>query len=714
MSINIILSNALSGLNTSQAALNEIANNISNVNTPGYARRVVELSTRTIGGQSAGVEVGEIKRVADAYLQRQVYSAAGDEGRYAELSRVHDNLQAILGRPDSDTALNALIDRALTAGADLVTDPTSSVRRSNFLSELTTAASSISRLADNVQRLRQDADNLIGDKVDRANALIARIAELNPLIARQELAGSSGSGLKDELDQSIAELAGIIDLRVEPQTDGTIHVVTSNGYSLVDAGHVQLSYTPQTSVTAGSIFASIMATRVSSSGTISTAPPQPFDSQISSGAIKGLLDLRDRVLPDFAAGLGELAGTLATTINEVHNANVAVPPPQTLTGRETGLLASDAHNFTGATTFAITDSTGTLVRRVDVDFSANTYSVNGGGTVAFAGTVGGLVAALNSALGVTGSAGFSNGVLSLAASSATNGIAIVEGASSPSSRAGHGFSAFFGLNDVLAGAAPSHYDTGLTASDAHGFTAGDTLELRVLGASGAELGRATMTVAGATIGDLVTQMNTDFGAFATFSLDANGKLAATPVAGPPARLEVVSDSTSRGTTGVSLTELFGIGTAAGAERARDLALVSALAGAPQKLALARPSLSPTDLPGTRILAPGDNRGAAALQALLSSKVSFSAAGSYGSANDTLSAYAGLLLAGIGGEAERAATGLRDATLLGDEVKLKRDEVQGVNLDEELASLIVYQQSYNASARVISAAQELFDALVQLV
>ena len=49
-----------------------------------------------------------------------------------------------------------------------------------------------------------------------------------------------------------------------------------------------------------------------------------------------------------------------------------------LTGRDTGLLSGDALNFTGKTTLAVTDSSGNLVSRIDVDFDAGTISVDGG------------------------------------------------------------------------------------------------------------------------------------------------------------------------------------------------------------------------------------------------------------------------------------------------------------------------------------------------
>ena len=45
--------------------------------------------------------------------------------------------------------------------------------------------------------------------------------------------------------------------------------------------------------------------------------------------------------------------------------------------------------------------------------------------------------------------------------------------------------------------------------------------------------------------------------------------------------------------------------------------------------------------------------------------------------------------------------------------LSREEISGVNLDEEAANLIRYQQAYQASSRVIQVAQDMFKNLLEL-
>ncbi|MBT6427613.1 MAG: flagellar biosynthesis protein FlgK, partial [Rhodospirillaceae bacterium] len=76
MSLDAILRTALSGLNTNQSALRTTSQNIANVNTPGYARQEVVLATASAGGQSMGVEIGEVRRIVDKFLTKELIGAS--------------------------------------------------------------------------------------------------------------------------------------------------------------------------------------------------------------------------------------------------------------------------------------------------------------------------------------------------------------------------------------------------------------------------------------------------------------------------------------------------------------------------------------------------------------------------------------------------------------------------------------------------------------
>ena len=93
MSIAIALRTALSGLNAAQSALQVTSDNIANASTPGYSRKTVDLESRRILAQGAGVQVGEISREVDAFLIKQIREQRSVVGEYTVRDRFLQQIQ---------------------------------------------------------------------------------------------------------------------------------------------------------------------------------------------------------------------------------------------------------------------------------------------------------------------------------------------------------------------------------------------------------------------------------------------------------------------------------------------------------------------------------------------------------------------------------------------------------------------------------------------
>jgi flagellar hook-associated protein 1 FlgK len=120
------------------------------------------------------------------------------------------------------------------------------------------------------------------------------------------------------------------------------------------------------------------------------------------------------------------------------------------------------------------------------------------------------------------------------------------------------------------------------------------------------------------------------------------------------------------------------------------------------------------LDGTYLLAEGDNTVASQLAALLSSPISFRPAGSLSGTTVSFSDYAASIISRNSTEAAAAETNLTLQDDLRSALDLKSAEASGVNLDEEMTGLIIFQQSYAASAKVISTTQKLFEILNNII
>src|SRR6185312_14488938 len=94
-----------------------------------------------------------------------------------------------------------------------------------------------------------------------------------------------------------------------------------------------------------------------------------------------------------------------------------------------------------------------------------------------------------------------------------------------------------------------------------GFAPGSAITVSLKGPEG-DIGKsASITIAGGeTIGNIVTALNTALGGAATFTLNSDGSISsATSALFPGYSLDIPIDSTQRGTTGVSFSTLFGLG-----------------------------------------------------------------------------------------------------------------------------------------------------------
>ncbi|RZJ94955.1 MAG: flagellar hook-associated protein FlgK, partial [Brevundimonas sp.] len=175
---------------------------------------------------------------------------------------------------------------------------------------------------------------------------------------------------------------------------------------------------------------------------------------------------------------------------------------------------------------------------------------------------------------------------------------------------------------------------------------------------------------------------------------------------------VTQDLTQRGAGGPSMSQLFGIGSIERNSRAGRLKVDPALQQNPMKLGLGVLDLSVAA--GRPAITAGDGRGARLLGEAGDVTTSFAAAGELGAVTMTLSRYAAEFGGSVGRQAQAADNRKSAAQAVANEANARRDAVEGVNVDEELVMMTTYQQAFNASARMIQAAKELFDVLTNMI
>ena len=704
MSLNAIMNTASSGLQAAQTQLRIVSDNVSNVNTPGYVRKIGEQRTLTGQGMGSGVEVARVRLATDRFLQAATLNAGAESARMGVRHELYDRIQSLFGDPGGDAGFFSQVDAAFSAFAASAEDPTSSPRRQDALFRTQALFDEASRIAGQIQAVRQDADSRIQSAVERANGLLEQIEGLNLEIARATAVDGDASGAETAQSALVGQLAQLMDIRIAPRPVGGVSIRTGVGALLAGQGAAVLEYGRAGTVTGATAFGEVLVTEPG-------GQKRPLLDSLVSGEIKGLVELRDIEAPAAAERLAELVAHVADELNRAHNANSAVPAPTRLTGRNVGQSFESAiAGFSGQATVAVTNAAGVIQTRADIAFSGGTMTVNGA-----AATPATFLSVLNAQLGGAATASFTDGRLSIAATG-SNGVAVADSATTPSAKAGRGFSHYFGLNDLVSSDRPAFYDNGLTAASPHGFTAGETLKLRFTGETGSRLRDVEIVIpASGTVGDLVAALNdpaTGVGRLGAYSLAADGSLSFTGYGNPAPTLTVLEDRTTQVPSGVSVTELFGLGGGVRASRADNFALRADIRQSPSKLAFAQLNLSAAV--GTPSLSTGDGRGALVLADAGERTANFAAAGGSSGGAISVSRYAAELSGEVGGKAAASKNRMETASALYTEAGSRQTAHEGVNLDEELVLMTTYQQAFNASARLIQAAKDMYDSLMGMV
>jgi flagellar hook-associated protein 1 FlgK len=711
VSLSGITATALSGLQTSSTALSVVSDNVTNMNTPGYARRVVNEQTLSAGGQLMGVDVASIERVTDQFLQQETLSASGSSSQYDTMASLFTQLNGLLGAPGDNQSLATGLTNLQSALATASQAPTSSSSYSAVLNALQGVSSDINNASSTISSLQSQVDGQVVSSVSSTNALIQQVYQLNQQIKTANAAGDTSSALLDQRDTALNSLSAVMGIKVTQNSDGSVNVSTPDGLNLVSNTYASLSYTGGAQ---DGTYGNIQVQDVNPQSGQLIGQATALDPHLSGGSLDGLITMRDQTLGGMAQSLGNFAQNVETAFNAQSNANVAYPPPTSLSGRDTGLLSGDALNFTGDTTVAVTDSSGNLVSRVDVDFDTGTLSVNGGAAVSIGTTVGSFTTALNSALGSNGSASFTNGALSISATGG-NGVVVQDSATSPTSRGGTAFSQFFGLNDLFQSAAPSTLATGLSGSDASGLAAGGQISMSLKGPDGDIVKQVSVTTtAGMSISNVVSALNTAMGGAATFTLNSDGSISTgTSALYPNYQLNVTNDTTERGTTGVSFTQMFGIGANNVASAATGFGVTAAVANAPQTIGFATPGITSSTVAGDNIVEGGDSSGAIALENVINNTQNFAAAGNISAQTTSLSDYAAAFYQDVSDQSNDVTQNQTTQDDRLQEAQTRQSSDSGVNLDEELTNLTTYQQAYSASARILTVVDQLYATLLQM-
>jgi len=274
-----------------------------------------------------------------------------------------------------------------------------------------------------------------------------------------------------------------------------------------------------------------------------------------------------------------------------------------------------------------------------------------------------------------------------------------------------GISHLFGLNDLFSCAIPTATATGVDGGDDAGLTGSDNvIAFSLVDQSGNTVKTYSVAIdSGTSIDSVLDQLGTATDGAVGFSVNDDGSIdieLSKNYSG--CSLFVNADNTERGDTGVSITGFFGIGTNTTASYAGTIAVKSGLSE--KTLPIAETDLASTDV-GDTAVGSGDVSGAVALEGVETAKIAVAAAGGLNAQSTSLSGYSSLVYQDIASRSSDAESNYSTQSDRLTTAQSLQSSVEGVNLDEELANMVVYQQAYNASARLVTTLTDLYDTLL---
>jgi flagellar hook-associated protein 1 FlgK len=654
MSSNLI-NLGLSGLNAAQWGLTTTGQNISNASTPGYTIETPVYAET--GGQYTGsgflpqgVSTVTVTRQYSQYLTTELNNAQSSGGSLSTYNTMISQLNNLVGSPTAGIA--SAITSYFTGLQNVSNNASSLSTRQGAISGAQTLVNQINAAGQQYDAMRQSVNTQLSNTVSQINSYTQQIAQLNGQISQASTQGQPPNQLMDQRDQAVSNLSQLIGVNVV-NSNGSYSVFMSNGQPLVSSTN---SYNLGTAPSTGDT-SELSVQYLGQAGANPAAAPQNLpDSKVTGGTLGGLLAFRSQTLDPSEAQLGAIAVSFSAQVNAQNGLGI------TLAGAQGGALFSVG----GPTVYANTQNTGNA--SLNVSFANPAQPTTGDYTLAYNGTTYTLTD--NSSGAVVGSAS--------TLSQPINGLNF---STTGTMNAGDSFTV-----EPTRGALNS-FNTATTDPSAIAAAA------PVLGAATASnTGTGTITqgsvTAGYTMPNATTTLSYNGAGLSGFPAGSTVTVAGSPPTSYPiaTAATVVPYSSA---TGAALT------------------ITNPTAGQMNNVSVTisgAPAAGDTFTIGPNTGASNDGRNALALSNL-------SAAKALAGGTVTLTGAYANYVNQIGNQTNQIQTSSTAQTALVTQITTAQQSVSGVNINEEAANLLQYQQLYQANSKVIQTAQTLFQTIL---
>lgn len=719
------LSSSLSGMKVAQAQLEIVSNNIANVDTPGYTKKSAAQSALVASGSTMGVTMGSTQRIVDEGLLKNFLASNSQTSSLSTQYNYLSQLDNLMGTTEGQNSVAASVGNLQSAFETLSNNVSSAASRYELLTNAQNLTNRLNSLSNNIQTLRGDADMEINDAVGQINSLLKSLNELNTDIVKYTVLNRDGvANLQDQRDEALRELSTYIDITYYTRDTGAVVVQTTSGVMLLDNEVHELSHSALARVGADNSYDSGNILGIYVDG-------KDITNRLKGGSVGGLIETRDEVLPSLQSQLDELSYVLYNQINNIHNQGTAYP--------------NMPSELVGSSTFIKDIATGEYIQNIkidegDVHFVIFDADGNQFATTSLKGGIGFEQGSLKQMMidiqdwlqtdvGLTDAKVTMNGTGNLVINTGDSNytISIIDEVSSnPGSEQSNvsisfdvngdgvydtkaqGFSNFFGLNNFFEIPSTDYiYDSKVISDKASVGVNNPTTWSFSDSKNGFDYGEITITKS-MTIKDIASLINENeaLNTHIKASLIANGDgymLRIESLEG--AQLEIAE------TTGEGVLDKLSI-SPSNCGYASTIKVKDNIIENGNLIACGTPDFDATK--GAYTINAATNNIANKLSNVFTSTQTFKQSGDMAKTDTTLSNYTSTFVGNVASLTNTSKSSFEYQSALTEAISYKEAQVSGIDIDEELSQMLIYQQSYAACAQVFTASREILDILLGLV
>jgi flagellar hook-associated protein 1 len=310
MSVSPLMVLGVKAMTANYAALQTTGHNIANANVAGFSRQSAQMATAAgqfsgSGYYGMGVDVLTVSRAHDVFLTREAVNAASqaslDAARLRQLQRLEEVFKT------GEAGLGAAGNAFLNTFSELAGRPDDLAVRQMVLGSAAQLASRFDQAGRALDDLQANLNAELQASVAQVNTLARSIADINRQMISLNGQNQPPNDLLDERDRLIARLNDLVKVERVDAADGTTGLFIAGGQRLVlGASASDLTLQPDARD----------PTRMALGLRDGSFTRSLGDAPLGGGTITGMLQFQNVDLVDARNQIGRLAATIALSVNQ--------------------------------------------------------------------------------------------------------------------------------------------------------------------------------------------------------------------------------------------------------------------------------------------------------------------------------------------------------------------------------------------------------------